>query len=192
MLTVRQIERLWESRNYNRLIDELVEGRAEGTEGIRPLLHGPETAAALAIVRMGELLQGHQVLVGRLVRYLISIQSPEGGFGDTTTTAICIRALAANQGSGPVITKALKHLETLQRDDGEWPIEPLRRMPGDLAATAFIIRQLIDSRVPAAIALVDQTLARLIDEDPTKGDHQLQTLRKRMTASKSMKVTSWS
>jgi len=191
MMTVRHIERLWKDQRFDRLIDELVTGRAEGVAGIRPLLQGPLAAAALAVIRMGELHQAHQPLAARLVRFLLASQELDGRFGDTATSALTLRALAASQGAGPAIASALKFLETLQRDDGEWPAEPLRRMPGDPAVTAFVIRQIAECRTPAATQLVDRALQRLL-EDPAAGDHQLATLRQRVLVRKPSTARSWS
>jgi hypothetical protein len=180
MLTVRQIERLWQLRAYNRLIDELCTGRAEAVGGIRQLVQGPVAAAALTVIRLSELCQGNQPRVAAMVRYVCASRRPDGGFGDTVTTALCLRALAGDRGAGPVIDGALQFLAHVQREDGEWAREPSDRFPGDPAVTAFVLLQLAESRLPAARELINRTLARLSDELP--GDNQLSSLRRRVAA----------
>ncbi|MBC7782382.1 MAG: hypothetical protein H7144_00970 [Burkholderiales bacterium] len=190
MLTVRQMNRLWEMSSFDRLIDELCAGRAESAGGVRQLIVGRVSAAALAVIRLGELHQAHQPLAGKLVRFLVRVQESDGCFGDTAATALCVRALASSDGAGAALTSAVDFLEKLQRDDGEWPVESLRRMPGDPAVTAFVIRQLVESRAPAAVALVDRAVQRLLGE--TAGDGQLATLRQRLHARKPATTGSWS
>jgi hypothetical protein len=178
MLTLRQIERLWQLRAYNRLIDELCTGRAEAVGGIRQLVQGPVAAAALTVIRLSELCQGNQPRVAAMVRYICASRKPDGGFGDVITTALCVRALAGDGGAGSVIDGALAYLAQVQREDGEWPRESNNRFPGDPAVTAFVLLQLAESRIGAARALINATMDRLCDDLP--GDGQLQTLRRRV------------
>ncbi|HEX8341916.1 MAG TPA: hypothetical protein VF624_13500 [Tepidisphaeraceae bacterium] len=178
MLTLRQIERLWQLRAYPRLIDELCTGRAEAVGGIRQLVQGPLAAAALTVIRLSELCQGNHPRVAAMVRYICAGRNADGGFGSAVTTALCLRALAGDRGTGPVVDGALAHLAQLQREDGEWPREANNRFPGDPAVTAFVLLQLAESRVPAARALINSTMDRLCDDLPADG--QLQTLRRRV------------
>lgn len=166
MLTIRQIERLWNLQAYKRLIDELSAGRAEAVGGIRQLLQGATTAAALTVIRMTELNQSYQMHVGKMVRFLLAAQERDGGFGDAAVTALSIRALASGRGAGIAIEAGLKYLDHLQRDDGEWPREPIRRFEGDPAVTAFVMLQLVESRLDAARVLINRTLDRLAAEEP--------------------------
>src|SRR5687768_8853964 len=71
MLTIRQVERLWQLKAHERLIGELCSGRAEAVGGIRQLLRGPLPAAALTIIRMNELHQAHTPQVQRMLRYVL-------------------------------------------------------------------------------------------------------------------------
>lgn len=189
MLTIRQIDKLWQLKAYERLLDELCTGRAESTGGIRQLIHGPIAAAALVVIRMDELHQGHLPQVRNAIKYLLTQQSAQGGWGDAVTSVLCLRALARGAGSGAAVDGAVKFLSNLQKEDGEWPREPMNRFPGDPAVTAFVLLQLAESRTPAARALVARTLERLSDESldtdanngkkPVAGDEQLATLRER-------------
>ena len=182
MLTIRQVDRLWQLQAYSRLIDELCAGRAEATGGIRQLISGPVAAAALVVVRMDELHQGHLPQVSKAVRYILSMQEADGGWGDVVTTALCVRALARSSGTGPAIERGLTLIQALRRDDGEWPREPFKRFEGDPAVTAFVIRQLVETRTDAATALVKSTIDRLTTEEPavTPGDRQMELLKHRV------------
>jgi len=181
MMTIRQVDRLWQLKAYDRLIDDLCVGRAEAVGGIRQLIHGPIAAAALVVIRMDELLQGHLPQVARAVRYLIESQEADGGWGDAVTTALCVRALARSGGAGPVVDRGLALLGLLRRDDGEWPREPFKRFEGDPAVTAFVIHQLIETRTPAAKTLIADTVERLAAETPADiGNIQLDVLKRRV------------
>ena len=58
------------------------------------------------------------------------------------TTALCVRALLCGGGQGAAVERGLHYLATLQKPEGIWPREPLRRMPADAFASAFILMQL--------------------------------------------------
>ena len=180
MMTIRQVDRLWQLKAYERLIDELCTGRAEAVGGIRQLLQGAVPAAALTVIRMTELHQAHQPHVAKMVRFLLAAQTPAGGWGDAASTALAVRALAAGRGAGAAIERGIEALQELQKEDGEWPREAFRRFPGDPAVTAFVLLQLVESRSAAANALVDHTMDRLTDS--ALGDAQLAPLRRRVAA----------
>jgi hypothetical protein len=190
MLTIRQVERLWQLKAHERLIDELCSGRAEAVGGIRQLLRGALPAAALTIIRMNELHQSHLPQVAKMVRFVLASQQADGGFGDAVTTAICLRALASGRGAGPAIDGAIGYLDALQKETGEWPREPMRRFEGDPAVTAFVLLQLTESKHPRAGELVDRTLDRLTSDDAT--DKQLTTLRRRVASRTPALAVSWS
>lgn len=207
MMTIKQAERFWGLQAHERLIDELCQGRAEAVGGIRQLIHGPEAAAALCVIRMNELLQAHQPFVTKMLRFLIASQQADGGFGDPVTTALAMRALATDRGAGPALEATIRYLDVLQRDDGQWAREPLRRMPGDPAVTAFVLLQLVESRLPGAEKLVHRTLDRVTADDagdtPQKDraqverinpniDQQLLPLRRRVATRQPALVASWS
>lgn len=181
MLTVRQIERWWQMQAHDRLIDELCTGRAEAVGGIRQLLTGPVAAAALAIIRMDELHQSHLPLSSKMVRHLLASQAPDGGWGDPVLTALALRALSRGAGAGLSVERAIERLGDLQRDDGQWPREPFRRMPSDPAVTAFVLFQLAETRTPAAGELIDQTLDRVAGD---LTDRQLAPLRRRVMSNR--------
>lgn len=210
MLTIKQAERFWGLKAYERLIDELCVGRAEAVGGIRQLIHGPQAAAALTVIRMHELLQSYQPFVTRMVRYLIENQQSDGGLTDPVTTALAMRALATDRGAGKALEAAIGFLGHIQRDDGEWPREPLKRMPGDPAVTAFVLLQLVEARLPQSDDLVNRTVD-LITGDRLTGnpvpnkrtttgdgrlnpdiDQQLLPLRRRVAARQPALGGSWS
>ena len=99
------------------------------------------------LLRLDELTQSQAPVYGQLLRTLISQQHPDGGFGDPATTALCLRALLSCNGSGPAIDAGLTYLANMQKQEGIWPNEPLRRLPADPAASAFILYEL--SQYPA-------------------------------------------
>lgn len=209
MLTVKQMERLWNLKAYSRLIDELCIGRAEAVGGIRQLINGPIATAALIVIRLHELLQSHQPFASRMVRFLVGSQASDGGFEDVVSTALVIRALASDRGQGSVLDSAIRFLDLLQKEDGQWPREPLRRMPGDPAVTAFVLLQLIESRLPQSEPLIDRTVDRMTAEhdckrfprsvspkflSPPEGsiDQQLYPLKRRIASQQPALFESWS
>jgi len=195
MLTTKQTERLWHLKAFERLTDELCAGRAEAVGGIRQLLRGPLVAAALTVIRMGELNQSHQPFVSQMVKFLIASQQSDGGFGDAATTALVVRALASDRGAGPALEAGLTFLDHLQRDDGEWPKVPLKRLPGDPAVTAFVLLQLVESRLKKAETLINRTIDRITGDDTKPSqpfDQQLLPLRRRVAARQPALAGSWS
>ena len=94
MMTVRQIERDWDNRRYEKLFAALVENRPEGSFPFEAIDTRSTPAAAIAIIRLDELSQGHVPLYARLVRALLASQNVnDGGWGDPVVTALCLRAL---------------------------------------------------------------------------------------------------
>lgn len=145
MTVVRQLERDWDARRYRRILADLLASRVESA--LLPRLSAGPTgaaAAAIAIVRLDELDLPHVSLYSKLLCVLIAAQLPDGSWGDPAVTALCLRALLTCRGRGVAAEKALNHLAALQRADGSWPEAALRRLPGDAAATAFILLQLGD------------------------------------------------
>ncbi len=142
MFTIRQIERLWNSKQYRRLAVELLAGRAEGSYRLEAEFGRCVPAAALAIIRMDELTQSHHPLYRTLLNVLIVGQEADGGWGDLMTTALCIRALTCGDGQGVAVERGLVYLAQLQKSEGMWPEVPFRRMPGDAFVSAFVLFQL--------------------------------------------------
>lgn len=158
MTTVRQIERYWNSKDYERLFRELIAHRPEATLRLETEMRAP-LAAALAVVRLDELTQSHVPLYARLVRAILLGQESDGGWGDPATTALCLRALLCGQGDGIAIDRGMKYLANLQKDEGIWPGLPLRRMPADPHVSAFILSQVGEHRAFRAATRVEQAVA---------------------------------
>jgi len=70
MITVRQIERYWNNRQYDKLFNALVESRPEASFPFDLTEARSVPAAAIAMIRLDELSQNHVPLYGRLVRAL--------------------------------------------------------------------------------------------------------------------------
>jgi hypothetical protein len=141
MMTVRQIERLWQSKAYRRLSGELLSARQEASFALEGT-DRPCFVAALAIIRMDELNQAHHPLAATLLRAVLTSQDRDGGWADPATTALCLRALLLNRGNGAAIDAGMNYLASLQKEQGIWPAGPIRRMPEDASASLFILYQL--------------------------------------------------
>src|SRR3712207_5518067 len=109
MTTVRQIERYWTAKEYARLFRDLVAARPEAQFRLEVEVRAP-LAAAMAVIRMDELAQSHTPLYTRLVRFLLSTQESDGGWGDPVTTALCLRALLCGQGKGMALERGVTYL----------------------------------------------------------------------------------
>jgi hypothetical protein len=145
MMTVRQIERLWTTKSYLRLSDELLRNRLEGVFGYASVSSPAILAAAVAMIRLDELNQSGAPIFGVLLRTVLAAQESDGGWGDLVTTAWCVKALSIGRGSGAAVERGLDYLASLQKTEGIWPSAPIRRMPGDPAVSAFILFQLSDN-----------------------------------------------
>lgn len=142
MMTVRQIEKQWKNEAWQKLVGELLAGRPERSLRLENALAGPIPAAALVLVRLDELSQPHMPLYNRLVRVILEAQEADGGWKDPLTTAICLRALMAGRGSGESIERGLKYLAQMQKTEGTWPAEPIKRLPADAFVSAFVLLML--------------------------------------------------
>ncbi len=81
----------------------------------------------------------------RLVRALLAAQYVnDGGWGDPVVTALCLRALMTCRGHGASVDFGLRYLADLQKAEGTWPAGPIRRLPADPAASAFVLYVLGD------------------------------------------------
>jgi hypothetical protein len=161
MITVRHIDRLWEERQYARLAATLIETRSDIDASLGLRLRNSTAAAALAVIRLDELGQNAQAICARLVRALIATQQSDGGWGDVSVTVLALRALRCGRGDGDVIARGFQFLATLQKDDGSWPGEPIRRLGGDPATTAFVLLHLGTDRAFADAADIDAALTWL-------------------------------
>jgi len=142
MMTVRQIERLWTSKAYPRLLHTLITPRPEAALRLESDLEARASAAAISLIRLEELNQTHTEMYRTLLKALIAFQQLDGSWSDPLTTSLCLRALLACHGSGRAVDLALGYLSNLQKDEGIWPNEPIRRMPADAYVSAFILYQL--------------------------------------------------
>jgi len=142
MITVRQIERLWTAKQYERLFRQLLACRPEASFRLEIELGRAVPAAALAIIRLDELSQAHATIYADLVRTVLGAQDSDGGWTDPMTTALCLRALLCGQGHGAAIDRGLFYLASMQKSEGIWPRVPIRRMPADPYVSAFILYQL--------------------------------------------------
>ena len=167
MTTVRQIERLWTSQQFPQLLAALLHGRPESATTLRTATRSPLPVAAIILIRLDELSQSHVPLYARLVKFLLAAQEPDGGWTDPLTTALCLRALLAGGGSGDAIDRGIGYLASLQKPDGLWPLEPLRRMPADATVSAFILLQLGGHRRFVEAIRFDQVLKWFQSRDGT-------------------------
>src|SRR5258708_33366860 len=106
MMTIRQIERLWNAKTYSKLSQELLAARQEASFGIE-VVDRPCFVAALAMIRMDELSQSHLPLFNTFLRVVLHDQERDGGWGDPSITAFCLRALSLDRGQGRMIEAGL-------------------------------------------------------------------------------------
>jgi hypothetical protein len=139
MITVRQIDRLWSAKAYDRLLEQLVSPRPEASDRLLAQLGGALPAAAMAVIRLDELSQSFVPLYSQLVRTILAAHRPDGGWGDVQITALCLRALLCGKGNGSAIDRGIAHLAALQNVEGVWPDLPNRRMPIDAFASAYVL-----------------------------------------------------
>jgi hypothetical protein len=91
---------------------------------------------------------------------VLTSQQPGDGWTDPMTAAVCVRALLSGGGrGGAAVERGLRYLASLQQPMGSWPREPLRRMPLDAFATAFILMQLGDRAAFRAAVNFDDAVA---------------------------------
>ena len=175
MITVRQIEREWEAKAYQKLFHELTAVRPESSLRLGVDESRPVVAAAMAIIRLDELSQSHVKLYSRLVKTIIAAQEADGGWADLGTTALCLRALLCGAGGGLAIERGLAYLVSLQKSDGTWPNVPIRRMPSDPYLSAIILYQLGDQpRFASAVRLGDAV--RWFAENESSLDEETRTI----------------
>ena len=149
MITVRQIQRLWDAKAYTKLVEQLTAPRPAASKRLTDHLcafgGGAVAAAAVAVIRLDELNQPFVPVYSDLVRQILAAQLPDGGWGDVLLAAMCIRALLCGQGHGIAIDRGLTQLADLQKPEGIWPSIPVRRMPADVYDSALVLSQLGDS-----------------------------------------------
>jgi hypothetical protein len=151
MTTTRRIERLWGTKDYARLLGELLAGRSEDLPRVRTDVNAKLAATALGVIRLDEFNQAHVPLCSQLIRMVLATQEADGGWADPMTTALCVRALLCSRGNGLASDRGLEALARLQKADGSFPAEPIRRLPSDAFVTAFVLYEIAD----AAHGLID-------------------------------------
>ena len=144
MITVRHIERLFSDQQYRRLYRELIATRPEAGFALEGAFGRVLPTASLGLIRLDELNQSHTPLYRRLLNVVLTAQQPDGGWGDLMTTVICVRALLCGDGEGKAVRRGLDYLAAMQKSEGAWPREPIRRMAADGFTTAFVLMQLGD------------------------------------------------
>jgi hypothetical protein len=169
--TIRQIERFWTGRQYDRLARELLAARMEFSDRLVVELARPVPAAALALIRLDELNQGYHPLNEKCIRTIIAAQEGDGGWGEPIVSALCVRALMCNRGRGVVVERGIAHLAALQKPEGCWPAVAVRRTTGDAFVTAFILFQLADQAdFRAAVRIEDAAHWLAQNESQLGGD----------------------
>jgi hypothetical protein len=139
---------------------DLLAARGEASPAIMSELSRPVPAAAMVMIRLEELGQAHVPLFSKLLKTVLAVQNADGGWKDPLTTALVLRALRLTSGAGPAVDRGFQYLAQLQKDDGLWPAEPIRRMAGDPFVTAWILFHLgNDATFRRAIRLDDALAA---------------------------------
>ncbi len=159
MITLRQVERLWNGNEFNRISLLLLEMRPEASLRITAEFARAVPAAALTVIRLDELNQGHTPFVSQLIQNILAAQDADGGWGEPLITALCLRALMCAGGEGIAIDRGLQYLAHLQKADGLWPKVALRRMPADAYTSVFILYQLADDERFAQAVRMDDAIA---------------------------------
>jgi hypothetical protein len=153
MMTVRQMQRLWDTRQFNRLAGDIAAQRIEGLAANELADHPAVAAAAWGLIRLEELNQPQAPLCRILINTLLARQEPDGGWGDVAVTALVLRALSLWQGNGPAVDRGMAYLAQLQQPAGIWPKIPIRRLSADALVSAFVMLELGDN--PQFRAAVD-------------------------------------
>src|SRR5580704_16340268 len=125
MVTVRQIEKLWNARKYEQLLAGLLANRVEAALADELKSAGSLAAAAMGMIRLDELNQTHVPLFGKFLRAVLAAQHSDGGWIEIAPTALCLRALMIDMGQGESISRGLAWLGQLQQPAGIWPRVPL-------------------------------------------------------------------
>ena len=161
MLTVRHLERDWNARAYGRLMRELLAARGEATPKLITDLARPAASAAMIMVRLDELGQAHVPLFTTLLRTVLAAQDSDGGWTDPLITALAVRALRLSNGNGVAVDRGLKYLADLQKENGLWPAEPIRRLEGDPFVTVWVLFHLGSDPSFRRVVQFDDALAAM-------------------------------
>ena len=149
MLTPAKLNRLWQQSRHRALVREVAANRPEARLELDARLGGPTLAAALGLMRLGELNQLHQPLARSMRDRLAWSQAGDGSWGERgggcpVLTAFAARALSATAattitngrtrlgmaGAGadapashranPAAARGVAFLAAVQRDAGGW------------------------------------------------------------------------
>ena len=166
MLTPTKLDNLWRDSRYRRVVREVLAGRPENDLPLADRLGGATAAAALTLLRLGELNQTALPLADDLRKRLLIAQNRDGSFGDgpdrPVLTALCVRAFAAlphatvptprmtfgltgfggdvrggDVAVSAAVEKGIAYLAEVQHPDGGWG-EP----PAVAFDTGFVLLQL--------------------------------------------------
>lgn len=176
MLTLKQLERLWNAGDYPRMARQLLAGRVETTP--RTLVEAAQRvpAAAWGLIRLDEFARPDHPLARRFLNTLVTSQNDDGGWGqplsDAGVTALVLRALSTSSGEGPVIDRGLAFLRNLQRPDGGFSQLPVPRGLSDPGTTAAVWRHV--RHIPAAARVLDVAALRqaVLSDCPTLSDRR--------------------
>lgn len=166
MITVKQIEQCWGSRQYERLYRDLIAFRPEANLPVTPDAGWAAPAAAMAVIWLDDFSQSHAPLYPKLIKALIATQQPDGSWGDLVTTALCLRALLCCNGDGMAIQRGLAFLANLQKPEGCWPRVPHRRMPEDADVSVTVLAHLGDKEAFANAVRLDDAVAWFENNEP--------------------------
>ena len=161
MLTVRHLEREWNTGAFARLMRDLLAARGEASPAVMSELSRPVPAAAMVMIRLEELGQAHVPLFSKLLKTVLAAQNTDGGWKDPLTTALVLRALRLTAGAGLAVDRGFQYLAQLQKDDGLWPAEPIRRMAGDAFVTAWILFHLGNDAIFRRVIRLEDALAAM-------------------------------
>ena len=154
MLTENVIQRHFETRRYNKLVDAVAANGLELPLPLRVRLSQfPTAAVALGAARLAELTYGPGPTSRAMVRFILRHQSPDGSWdGDPLATAVAIAGLAkveheyaplANDPEASLAQeRGLAALAGMQQDDGLFRGRADRTLE-DRAATAATILLLL-------------------------------------------------
>jgi hypothetical protein len=165
MVTVRQIERLWNAKSFRRLAVELLSTRTEGSYRLENELGNCLGAAALGIIRLDELEQSHHPLNRKLLNVVLLAQEADGGWGDPLRTGLCLRALLCSRGEGAAVERGMRYLAAMQKAEGVWPMEPIRRLPADGFVSAFVMFELAQAPRFREVVRIDAAVEWFADNE---------------------------
>lgn len=113
MLTGNRLLRLWQTARYRHLMRDILLGRPEAGLELDQLLGGKTAAAAVTLVRLGELNQAATPLAREMLDCVLMSQGRAGDWRDPAgrlcpmLTALCLRALMTLPGVNALVPTTL-------------------------------------------------------------------------------------